>query len=206
MKRFSYLGLLLVCSVPATLCAAVLLQDDFRSPEHPQRQIPTARGTWKLADGAATSSHDPELYAKNKNHGAVIWYDLNFRDAVLTFSFRAEKCETVAFTLNCPKGHVFRFRQNAAGLAVLAWASQEHDTKATALHRAEDKAPGLMHGSWTKAELRFEGPNVTLVIGDFRKTYEHAGLAIDKSRFGIAYDRGTFSVRDVKVESLEARR
>lgn len=207
MKAFSLLRptplLLLALTLP--LGAAVLLEDNFRSAAPPQRKPATARGEWKIAEGMATSIHNDELYKKNKNHGAVMWYDLNFRDAVLTFSFRAERCQTVGFTLNNAKGHVFRFRQTDAGLDVLAWASQNKDTKATPLHRADDRGPALAHGKWTNVELRFAGPKVTVTVGDSRRTYENAGLAVEKSRFGISYDLGAFSVRDVKVESVEAK-
>lgn len=198
-------GLLWLCASPIATMAAVLLEDTFVSPQHPQRQIATARGNWTLADGIATSTHDAALYAKNNNHGAVIWYDLGFRDAVLTFSFRSEQCELVGFTLNNPKGHVFRFLQTEAGLSVRAWESQAHGARATPLGKPTDKTPALRHGQWTKVELRFEGPKVTLTIGDFRQTYENAGVAVEKSRFGVSYNRGTFRLRDVKVESLEAK-
>lgn len=194
---------LAVLAVPLALGATVLLHDDFSSAQHPQRQIPTNRGAWKLADGMATSAHDDELYKKNKNHGAVIWYDLAFTDGVVKFTFRPQDCETVAFTLNTPQGHGFRFIQSKTGLAVLAWESHEPGARATPLLKkdAPDR-PKLRNGEWTEVEIRFAGKKCDLRIGDFRRTYENPGIAVAKSRFGVHYDRGTFSVRDVKVESL----
>lgn len=198
----THAAVLAALAVPLTLGAAVLLQDEFSSAQHPQRQVPTARGTWKFAGGMATSAHDDELYKKNKNHGAVIWYDLAFTDGVVSFSFLPQDCETVAFTLNTPHGHGFRFIQAKTGLAVLAWEKHEPGARATALLKKDDPAgPKLANGRWTDVELRFAGKTCELRIGDFRRTYENAGIAVAKSRFGIHYDRGTFSVRDVKVVS-----
>ena len=43
------------------------------------------------------------------------------------------------------------------------------------------------------------------LAGTVVREMENAGLAVEKSRFGISYDLGAFSVRDVKVESVEAK-
>lgn len=193
-------GLLL--AAPLSLCAAVLLRDDFSSAKHPQRVIPTNRGEWKLADGIATSAHDAELYAKNKNHGAVMWYDLKMTDGVVRYSFRAEGCASVAFTFNSPNGHAFRYKHNADGLVVLAWETHGPGAKAKPLQPAGEKGPALADGKWTDVELRFEGGKCTVAIGDYRRTFENAGIAVAKSRFGIHYDKGTFSLRNVTVETL----
>lgn len=194
-------GFLLLVA-PLTLGAAVLLHDDFSSAKHPQRTIPEARGVWKLADGMATSAHNDELFAKNKNHGAVIWFDVKLTDGVVRYSFRADKCQSVAFTFNGPQGHAFRYKHNAEGLVVLAWETHGPGTRAKPIQREGEKGPPLADGQWTDVELRFSGDTCTLAIGDYRRTYTNPGIAIGRSRFGIHYDRGTFSVRDVKVESL----
>jgi hypothetical protein len=187
-----------VASVPS-LSAETLIEDKFTSAELPKRNLSPNRGEWKLADGIATCTQDDALYAKNKNHGPVIWYDVTFTDATVKFAFKPEQTKSFVFTLNDDKGHDFRFVMSPAGLSVRTWPEQGHEATAISLLTPKPGTPALMDGVWVQAELKFEGKRCTMKLGDFQQTFEHDAIARTKVKLGLGFSFGTLAVRDVSV-------
>ncbi len=193
------LSLLLAVASAASLCAETLVEDKFTSAELPKRDLAANRGQWKLADGVATCTQDDALFAKNKDHGPVIWYDATFTDATIKFTFKAEQSKTFVFTLNDEKGHDFRFVMTPTGLSVRAWPEQGHEAKAVSLLTPKPGTPALKDGIWVQAELKFEGKKCTLKLGDFQQTFEHDAIARPRAKMGLGFSFGTLSVKDVSI-------
>lgn len=181
-----------------TLHAAdeVLLKDDFATEKHATRRA--MRGDWQYQDGAATCTQDDELYKKHKDHGPILFYDLEHQDAVVRFSFKAEAAKTVVFTANSAQGHVFRFVLSERGTSIRAFPPEEKEHKSIAL--ANEKSPVLASGAWVPVEVRMTGAKAVVKIGaDFTGSYEHASLARAKSNLSIGFSFGTVSVKDLVV-------
>jgi hypothetical protein len=190
------------CVLGAPLQASdTIVSDDFTKAELAGRDLAPSRGAWKIADGMATCTQDDALYAKNKDHGPVIWYDIAMTDGTIRFAVRPDKCKTFVFTLNNEKGHVFRFVMTPAGLSVRAWPTQGHDATPAALLPQKPGSPALVDDKWTEAELKFDGDRCTLSIGaDFKQTFENAAIGYSKTKLGLGFSFGTLSVRDVSVK------
>src|SRR5690349_7334895 len=115
MLRLPYSLVLLPAVICGSAAAAEPIKpyvDDFSQAKLDGRSA--VRGDWRIGDGMARCTQDDELYAKNKNHGPVVWYklpfqDAPFQDATVKFSFKPEGCKTFVFTINGDHGHVFRF-------------------------------------------------------------------------------------------------
>lgn len=181
-----------------TLHAAddVLLKDDFATEKHATRRA--LRGDWKFQDGAAICTQDDELYKQHKDHGPILFYDLEHQDAVVRFSFKAEAAKTVVFTANSPEGHVFRFVLSERGTSVRAFPTEVKDHKSIAL--ANEKSPALQSGVWVPVEVRLMGAKAVVKIGaDFMGSYEHTSLARVKSNLSIGFSFGTVAVKDLVV-------
>ena len=177
--------------------ADTLIEDKFTSDKLPQRKM--MRGEWKIADSMAVCTQDDELFKKNKDHGPVTWYDVNFTDGTVKFAFRPQGSKSFVFTLNNEKGHVFRFLMSNAGLAVRAWPTQGHEAKPSALLNPKPGSPALKDGEWVPVELKFEGPKCAMKIGTFSQTFENAAIAFDKTTIGLGFSFGTLAVKDVLV-------
>jgi hypothetical protein len=180
----------------ASLFGETLVDDKFTTAELPNRDLAAKRGLWKIADGIATCTQDDALYAKNKDHGPVIWYHVTFTNGTVKFAFKPEKLKNFVFTLN-GEGHVFRFVTAPTGTSVRAWPQGSHD--AVSLLDPKPGTPALTEGAWTQAEMKFEGKRCTLKLGDFQQTFEHAAIAREKTKIGLGFSFGTLSVRDVSV-------
>jgi hypothetical protein len=190
------IGFLTALLLTTSLTAETLVDDKFTSEELPHRDLSAKRGIWKIANGIATCTQDDALYAKNKDHGPVIWYNVTFTDGTVKFAFRPEKVKTFVFTLN-GEGHVFRFVTAPTGTSVRAWPQGSHD--AISLLVPKPGTPALKDGEWTQAELKFEGKRCTLKLGDFQQTFEHDAIARQKTKMGLGFAFGTLSVRDVSI-------
>ncbi len=181
-----------------TALAAPLVDDRFTSAQLPGRDLSPGRGDWRFADGVATCTQDDALYAKNKNHGPVIWYHTAFTDATVRFAIRAEKVKSFVFTLNDEKGHVFRYVLSPASLTVRAWTTQGAEAKPDVL--PVKRGPKLTDGEWIPAELKFSGTSCTLKLGsDFTQTFEHPLIGKQKTKLGLGFAFGTLAVRDVSI-------
>lgn len=182
----------------APLHAAELINDKFTTPQLTGRDLSPSRGTWKFADGVATCTQDDALYAKNKNHGPVIWYNTAFTDATVRFAVRAEKVKNFVFTLNDGGGHVFRYVLAPTGLSVRAWKEQGKDAKPDVLPVQD--GPTLADGKWIQAELKFTGDRCALALGpDFTQAFQHPAIAKEKNKLGLGFSFGTLAIRDVSV-------
>lgn len=176
--------------------AAELLRDDFSEAAHPVRK-PT-RGTWKVENGSATCAQDDALYAKFKNHGPVIWYDVKFTDATLTFQFKPDATtKTFVFTLNGAEGHVFRFVSSSRGTGIRAFPPEPPDHQSIALGKT---GPALQPGQWTAVKVTLSGSQATVQIGDsFSEVVTHPSLARAKTTVGLGFSFGTLSLKDLVV-------
>lgn len=193
LRTLALQGLLICTAIAAD---APLLKDDFSSPKLEQRRV--MRGEWKFAEGTAICTQDDALYKKNKDHGPIIFYDLAYTDATIRFSYKADAAvKSMVFTCNSDEGHVFRFVTAAPGTSMRAFPTDSKEHKSIAL--AQDQSLALKPGEWVPVAVTLRGPKVTVKIGDFEKTYEHASLAQAKSNLSIGFAFGTLSVKDVAV-------
>jgi hypothetical protein len=188
----------IVAIATAPLRAATLVDDHFTSPKLAGRELAPGRGTWQIADGAATCTQDDALYEKNKSHGPIIWYDAPFTDGTIRFSVRAQKVKQFVVTLNNDQGHLFRVVAGQFPLAVHVWKEQSHEARADNLP-AKD-APKLPEDAWVQVELTFAGDQCTITLGDtFKQTFTHPTIAKKKTKFGLGFAYGTVSLRNVSI-------
>lgn len=174
---------------------SVLLKDDFSQPDLKLRRA--ARGPWSFENHTATCTQDDELYKKFKDHGPILFYDVPHTDATVSFRFRADAAvKSVVFTANGQDGHVFRFVTSARGTGVRAFPVESKDHKAVSLG---NETPALKPGEWVPVKVTLNGPQATVKIGDFEKTYEHPSLARPKSNLSIGFSFGSLSVQDFVV-------
>jgi len=175
---------------------APLLKDDFTNPKLEGRRA--SRGEWKFADNTVTCKQDDALYKKHKDHGPIIFYDLGYEDATIRFSYKADAAvKSVVFTANGADGHIFRFVSSGRGTSSIAFPPDSKDHKAA---RLGSEGPALKPGEWVPVVVTLKGPQATVKIGDFEKTYEHASLARPKTNLSIGFSFGTVSVKDAAVE------
>ena len=160
------------------------------------------RGDWKIADGMARCTQDDELYAKNKNHGPVIWYkgmfeDAPFQNATVKFSFKPEGSKTFVFTINGAGRHVFRFVSTTTATNIVVFPTDSADHKSLALNR---EGPALKQGEWTDVVVGFQGEYAAVRIGkDFSATVRHAAIAQPKTTVGLGFSFGTLSVKEFSI-------
>ena len=123
------------------------------------------RGDWKFADGIASCVSDPELYKKFSNHGPILKWPNQFKNATIECEIKAEDCGRVVFTIN-GDGHIFRItladeRDEApAGKSkvptrLIAWAekSSKQNKGDTLIPSGMPDLPSI-NGRWIP--LRFE--------------------------------------------------
>jgi hypothetical protein len=191
------LHLLLALAAATTLHAVEvpLLKDDFSDPKLAARRA--VRGDWKFSGGVASCTQDDALYAKYKNHGPIVFYDLTFTDATVRFSFKPDGAKSVVFTANGEKGHVFRFVMSANGTSIRAFPPEAEDHASISL--GQEKV-ALKSCEWTPVEVKLRGATATVKIGDApEKACEHTSLARPKSNLSVGFSFGTVSVRDFVV-------
>jgi hypothetical protein len=193
-----------------TLCAAlrvsaaVLLEDQFTSPEMRGRDLAPTRGVWEIEGGTATCTQDNTLYARNEEHGPVIWYATKFTDATVRFAVRAEKVQQFVFTVKDDRGHVFRYLLTPAGLFVRAWSEEGPANPADVLVSPGPSSPRLAEGEWMEVVLTFAGDRCTLAIGPhFKRTVRHPAIAKQKTRLGLGFSYGKLAIRDLSVRTPE---
>lgn len=186
------LALLLVAST-AVAADNILLKDDFSQAEKTGRRA--MRGAWSYTDGIATCTQDDELYKKFKDHGPIIFYDLEHTDAKISFQFKAQGSKTVVFTCNNKDGHVFRFVASATGTSIRAFPP-DGDVKSIQLA----KGPALTQDIWVPVTVELRGNKAIVQIGTVEPlTVEHPSFAVAKSNLSIGHSFGTLSVKDVLV-------
>lgn len=173
------------------------IHDDFSDEKLPGRRA--ARGDWKFADHTLRCTMDEELYRKFKNHGPIVFYSMDYTSAVIRYQFKADAARTVIFTANGASGHVFRMKQDKAGISLMAF---EPDDTGKAKGKAIAKEPlPLSDGTWVPVEVRFDDNKVTVNVGDsFTKTLEQASFDVPKTNFSIGFAYGSMSLKDVTAE------
>lgn len=208
MKTTLSIGITLLFALP--VAASEEFVDDFRGAELEGRQA--ERGQWQFQDGIASCVADPDLYKKFKNHGPILKWPRQFRDATIEFEMKAENCQRVVFTLN-GDGHVFRVtladeRPDApAGKSkvptrMIAWA-----TKSSKQNKGDSIKPKQMpdlpaiNGKWVRMQLTVKGKRATLNIGDFHTEIDHAALAREKNMVMLTFAHGELSVRNLRITS-----
>lgn len=187
---FAFLFLL-----PTLHAGDILLKDDFTGPEHESRRA--MRGDWRFEGGAASVTQDDELYRKFKDHGPILFYDLEHVDASVSFAFKAEGSKTVVFTMNGEAGHVFRVVLSDRGVNVRAFPP---DAEAKSIAIGQAPAPKLEEGAWTKVRFSLRGETATVTVGsEFEESFTHPSLARPKTNLSIGFSFGTFEVKDLVV-------
>ncbi|MBL9083942.1 MAG: hypothetical protein JNK76_19145 [Planctomycetales bacterium] len=172
-----------------------LIRDDYTGELAARR---ATRGPWKIADGMAVCTQDDELFKKFKDHGPVIWYDAQFTDAVIKFTFKPEKAKTFVFTVNGPNGHVFRFISSERGTTVVAFPPSA-DHKSKPLDRG---GPKLSDGQWTPVTVELRGTKAVVQIGDYKAEVEDPSLAGQKVVVGLGFSFGTVALKDFSLTPI----
>mgnify|MGYP001023457502 CR=1 FL=1 len=186
------LALLVLVTATATAAEHILLNDDFSDPAKEGRRA--SRGPWKFEGNVASCTQDDELYKKFKDHGPIIFYDLDYTDAKITFQVKAQGSKTVVFTCN-NTGHVFRFVASSAGTSIRAFPP---DGNPKSIQLA--KGPSLAHDMWIPVTVDLRGARVVLQIGTADPiSVEHPSFATAKTNLSIGQSFGTLSVKDVLV-------
>ena len=188
-------------SMLAIICLSALAieppyRDDFIADKQDGRRA--MRGTWVFDHGSATCTQDDELYKKFKDHGPVVWQDVDFIDATVRFSMKADsEVQSFVFTINGADGHVFRFVSRPAPKKTLIKAFQREGEPDGILVR---DAPPLAVGKWTEVVVTFRGEVAMVKIGDYEKALSHPAIAQAKTTVGLGFGFGTMSFKDFSVE------
>lgn len=194
MIRLSFLTLLAL-AVSSAIAVEPPLSDDFSDPNLKARRA--SRGAWVMEGGIAKVTQDDELYKKFKDHGPIIFYDIDHKDAVIEFSYKAEDAKSVVFTVNGADGHVFRTVTSAAGTSFRAFPPSD-DHASIALHQL--KQP-LAQGEWTHMKIELKGPKATVTLGNNEPiTVEHPSLDRAKVNTSIGFSFGTLSVKGFSIQ------
>lgn len=198
--KISRLILVLFAGAATTFTKAEPL---FTDPFTAEAKVPerrAMRGDWKIEDGVASVTQDDELYKKYKDHGPIIFYDLETDNATFRYSFKPDGCKAVVFTIN-GDGHVFRFVTSERGTSVRAFPSEG---EAKSISSGQEKDWSLADGEWTDVVVKVDGENVTITFGDNDPlTVTHETYANEKTNFSIGHSFGSLSVKDVVVEESE---
>ncbi|MEC5127904.1 hypothetical protein VSU19_14155 [Verrucomicrobiales bacterium BCK34] len=189
-------------SILATACllavsgnaAELPFADSFTSETQEARRL--TRGPWIVTDGAATCTQDDALYKKFKDHGPVIWYDLDFTDATVTYSMKADEAvNNFVFTINGADGHVFRFVSSPTRTFVKAFPREGEPDGIL-----DRKAPPLKIDQWIDVSVTFKGESAVVKIGEYEKTVTHPAIAQKKTTIGLGFSFGTMSFKDVTLK------
>lgn len=179
----------------AVICSAA--EPNFKDPFTADTPVPerrASRGDWSIADGVARCTQDDELYKKNKDHGPILFYDFPATDATYRFAVKPSGVQSLVFTLNGEKGHVFRFVTTSRGTGFRAFPPGDEKSIQTAIQK-EWKAT---EGEWTPVEVAVKGGKVVVTFGNHEAiTIEHPSYADAKVNFSIGFAFGTLEVKDV---------
>lgn len=189
--------LFLILSSAVFAADAPLLKDEFLVSDSAKRRA--ARGDWKFAEGNATCTQDDALFKKNKDHGPILFYDLDYTDALIQFAVKPDEAnKMIVFTANGAEGHVFRLVFTPTGMGVRAFPPEEKDHKSISL--GNEKAVVLKPGAWTKVSVELRGTKAKVKVGEFTHTYEHASIARAKVNLSVGFSYGTVSVTELVVD------
>jgi hypothetical protein len=185
---------LLTLAVSALNAVEPPLVDDFSNPKLEGRRA--SRGDWVMKDGIAKVTQDDALYAKYKNHGPIIFYDVDHKDAVIEFSYKPESVKSFVFTVNGADGHVFRTVTSERGTDFRAFPPGD-DHASISLHRLPKP---MVEGEWTPMKIELKGPKATVTVGDNEPiTVEHASLDRAKINTSVGFSFGSLEVKNFSV-------
>ena len=191
---------LVLAGFSVSLSAETLPKGGFQDPFDAQTKVPerrAQRGPWQIADGVARCRQDDALYKQFKNHGPIIFYDLDYTDTTIHFRYQPQECKSFVFTANGADGHVFRFITSAAGTSLRAFPPGEETS--IQLHR--DPRLTLPDGTWTDVTVQLKGETATVTIGSNPAIeVQHASLARSKTSFSVGFAFGTCSFGDLSAK------
>jgi len=184
-----------ILAAASALAAEPVFTDPFTAAAKvPERRA--MRGDWTIADGIARCTQDDALYTKYKDHGPILFYDLPATDATYRFAVKPKGCQSIVFTLNGEKRHVFRFVTGAKGTGFRAFPPGSEKSIQTGL-QADWKFP---EGEWTNVSVAITGGRAVVTFGGHPPvTVEHASYAAAKVNFSIGFAFGSLEVKDVAV-------
>ncbi len=182
--------------------------DDFSAAEQIGRLA--ERGAWKFQNQMASCIADPELYAKYKNHGPILKWHREFKNADIEFELKAGKCQRVVFTLN-GEGHIFRVTMadetygattgpSKVPTRLIAWAStSSKENKGDSIRPQGLPDLPAINERWVKVKLAVRGDQGNLTIGDFQTQIQHAALAREKTSVTLTFAHGKLAVRNFRI-------
>lgn len=205
MKLIKAVGLVLIGSAtlgPVTASVQAtepLLTDTFTSFKQAGRR--PLRGDWKISGGEAACVQDDTLYAKYKNHGPIIFYDLPYEDVSIQFAIKPAQTKTVVFTANGVDGHIFRAVWAKNGLTVRAFPPAS-EKKSISVGKAAETL--LSDGEWLPIEVQLRGDTAVIRSGPQVLQVEHPSFNRPKQNLSIGFSFGSLSVKGVSVTALPA--
>jgi hypothetical protein len=181
----------------SAVLAVAALEDDFSKSDFPGRRA--IRGDWTFNASTATCTQDDALFKKLKDHGPILFYDVDYGDGAISFSFKPDaQTKVLVFTANGANGHLFRFGISTAGMTPRAFPLEDKEHKSVAL--GTEPGVKLHPGEWASVRVVLKGNTAAVTIGDFTKTYEHPSIGQPKNNFSIGFSFGTVSVKGVALE------
>lgn len=172
------------------------------------------RGDWKFADGIASCVSDPELYKKFSNHGPILKWPNQFKNATIECEIKAEDCGRVVFTIN-GDGHIFRItladeRDEApAGKSkvptrLIAWAekSSKQNKGDTLIPSGMPDLPSI-NGRWIPLRFEIREEDGYITIGDFKTKISHPALQRAKNTVMLTFAHGKLSVKNFKMTYVQ---
>ncbi|MCM8529694.1 MAG: hypothetical protein NE330_00915 [Lentisphaeraceae bacterium] len=189
----------LLILIIGSLNAEVLVEDNFVTKKLEARK--PARGNWQIKDGVIAAKFDAELFKKYKNHGPIVWYDIKTStDCTINLEYKISGAvDTVMFSVNDKKGHVYRTTLKKdgkrKGAFTKVWNAEKKSSPAGPLDGFE-----YTLDKWLPVRLTFVGTTLTVKIGESSQTYEHEGFAREKAKINFQFSGdGEMQVRNVKV-------
>lgn len=154
------------------------------------------RGDWVIADGVARCTQDDELYKRNQDHGPILFYAIPTTDATIRFSFKAAACQSLVFTLNGEKGHLFRFVTGEKGTGFRAFPPGDPKSIQTGI----EPRWKLPENEWTAVEVAVKGETVVVKFGEQAPvTVTYPTYAAAKVNVSIGFAFGALEVRGFEV-------
>ncbi len=156
-----------------------------------------AKGDWSVSDGTVIGKEK-----ESDKHAAVLSLNHPNRNSVIQFSFKLDGAKTFHFSLNHPKGHLFRVVVDNKSLVVTKDKDKKDtQSKAVSLAKVESK---FEPGKWYTMMVEMEGDRVDVQTDNGVHAHgSHPGLDIDKTGYRFVLTGQTLSLSDLKVWELQ---
>lgn len=176
-----------ICTLHGLLTVASAFGADFKVTDTfddaKLRERAAVRGEFEFNDGVMKVEHNPDLYKKYKDHGPMVVYAGQFKDADVHLRFRlgqttkADSPARGAFTFDGASGHVMRvFTLTNAKGRIIAW--KEGDTTPVTLTK---ELPKLKAGVWYDLKVSSQGNKATVELAGETISVEHEAIARPKT-------------------------